>query len=239
MIGLNIYVITNDKHLWLVPPFIYLFQKYWPNQKINIVGFNFPGEMRLQSKNVDFISIDDQNWADNKWSDALLNLMDYIPDTHFVLMLEDYWINKPVNISAIHSLCEMAQSYDDILRIDLSNDRQYNADHTDAGERDGIHMIETSPNSPYQISLQAGIWNKHLLTKAIQPGWSPWDVEIQGSILQGRLNGIGGRVLGTTINPLPYVPVVRNKKPNHLSGMDLFSSEDRATIRRLTGNVSG
>lgn len=228
MTTIETYVMTNDNHLWLVKPFLELAKIYWPGQHFHIIGFNPPHW--AMPDNGDFISIDDQNWPSNKWSNQLLSLLDYIRQQHFILMLEDFWINAPVNVQAIESLYELASKQSNVLRIDLSQDRQYNAPHVTCQVWQGTKIIETYHNSPYQMSLQAGIWNRELLRTAVLPDWSPWDVEIIGTQRQNALSGKGGRVLGTTINPLPYIPVVRKNRPGLIS-LDRFDENVREQLQ--------
>lgn len=229
MTTIETYVMTNDKHLWLALPFLRLAQLYWPGQRFHLVGFN-PPRWALPD-NADFISIDDRNWAAGKWSNQLLALLDHIPQTHFILMLEDYWMNAAVNIGAIHSLYDLARNRPNVLRIDLSQDRQYNAPHVTCEVWQNIKIIETYYDAPYQMSLQAGIWNRDRLRALLVPDWSPWDVEVLGTQLLYGLGRKGGQVLGTTINPLPYVPVVRKTRPG-IVNLDRFEPATRDHIRR-------
>lgn len=36
---------TSDKYLHLMPVFVYLFNKYWPNQQCEVVGYQKPNNL--------------------------------------------------------------------------------------------------------------------------------------------------------------------------------------------------
>lgn len=191
------YVITNNKHLWLLPGFTHLWNKYCGSQLI-IFGFDSPnGQL---PKNVTFRSLGQQLPA-NRWSDGLLQMLDRIGHRHFILMLEDFWLYRQVDIERIHQVARLMA--DDILRIDLAGNR---ASYKAASEiAPGI--VETPAGTPYQMSFQAGIWHKENLRSVLKIGENPWEAEVNGSHRVGDL-----RVLGTKPAAMHYQPVWRTKQ---------------------------
>ncbi len=129
------------------------------------------------------------------WSDGLIVMLQNIPDDVFVLMLEDYWLIRKVDNSGVDTLADYMRIHKDILRVDLTDDRQYAGDRVDIGAWGHYDLIETPGDSPYQMSLQAGIWNRDLLMSLLRSGLNPHEVELH---LSPTLNERGDmRVLGT------------------------------------------
>ena len=80
-------VLTNDKHLWLLDGFQYLWNKYC-GLPVTIYGFATPNNLQ---PNFNFVSLGEQLPAE-KWSNGLLKMLDMIEDDYFILMLEDFWL---------------------------------------------------------------------------------------------------------------------------------------------------
>jgi hypothetical protein len=79
--------------------------------------------------------------------------------------------------------------------------------------------VETPPGSSYQMSLQAGIWRLRLLLDLLQPGMSPWAVELQTSPPEDY------RALGTRQNPVKYANVFQGGNPDTLLNLGQIPAE--------------
>lgn len=197
---MRVIVMTSDSYLWALRPFCYLFNIYWSSlQPVLVVGYSRP-KFPLPN-NFEFYSVGDQTGPD-QWSGTLIRALNYIPDTHFVLMLEDYWLQRTVDHVGIASLTEYCQGHDEVIRLDLTDDRLHAygdaRDAPDYGPWGHYDLIITGNDKQYQFSMQAGIWNKHHMLSLIQAGKSPWEVELYTSIPDGWI------VLGTRQFPLRY-----------------------------------
>ena len=209
-------VYTNDKNLWLLNGFQYLFRKYWSESiQVRVFGYAPPKNGTL-AKNFTFFSIDRRNYPITEWSNGILRSLEKMEaagEEFIILMLEDYWLNAPVNQDIIHELCMfMHEQSRDILRIDLTADRcQHRNFIAEKVDLFSCQLIRTRANSPYQMSFQAGIWNIRLMQEVLQQYEDPWTSEIQGS---KRLAIAGERyqVWGTTSHPVRYQPVYRTKR---------------------------
>ncbi len=208
-------VYTNDKNLWLLNGFQYLFKKYWSSsQLVRIVGYASPKKGTL-SENFSFVSINPQNYPVNKWSTGLIQSLDrFLEDGEefIIFMLEDYWLTESVDHETLQYLMEYIHDQPrNILRIDLTTDRcQYRRFLTHHGEvTNGCQLLRTTASSPYQMSFQAGIWNIKLLREILHPDEDPWMSEIEGS---KRLAMAEDKyiVLGTRNHPVKYQPVYRS-----------------------------
>jgi len=201
------YVLTNDKHHWLLPPFMHLWNTYNPGNKVVIAGYSKP-KIKLED-GFRFKSIAPRNYPVNKWTNGLIKLLSSIRSTHIVLMLEDYWLfGHSKDITPLYKwMKEPAQK--DVLRLDLSFDRAgHRRKHI--GKVGEFSMIESLAPNKYQMSVQAGIWNRKLLLSILKPNETPWQVEIDGTKRLNKRKGL--RVLGTMDRPLIYFPVFQKGK---------------------------
>jgi len=106
-----------------------------------------------------------------------------------------------------------------VLRLDLTEDRLYAGGMFDVEPYGHYDIIETPPGTPYQMSLQAGIWRRTMLLELLQPGMSPWAVELQNSPPENM------RVLGTRQNPVRYANVFKGGNPDELLNLDQIPGE--------------
>lgn len=204
-------VSASKKYEWCIKPFNYLFEKYCPNRKIELVFSTAPKD---------------------QWVDDFLKFLYQYEPSHFVLFLEDFWPCRKVDAEGIDLLCDFMQSRPDILRIDLTTDRLYAGGVRDVETYDRFDLVE-APKSQYQMSLQTGIWNKKLLIEVLeqlpQSHRSIWNVELDGTSI---VNGSQMRVLGTRQNLVRYVNGMNNAKQGEIN-FNGFSSEDMSVVKAL------
>lgn len=193
----EIYLLTNDNHIHLIKPFAYLWNKY-SGLPVTIAGFNPP--KFLLPKNFNFISLGQQLPA-SKWSDGLIRLCRNAPP-YFILLLEDYWLYDYADTTILPTLFSMMNP--GILRIDLAGNRA-SYSHTTICQLSGYSIIESDATAKYQMSFQAGIWNRDNLLQTLRTNETPWQSEIEGS---GRVTH---KVLGTSPAIFKYRPVWRSK----------------------------
>ncbi|GAG13851.1 unnamed protein product, partial [marine sediment metagenome] len=157
-------VSTCDKYLWALRPFSYLFNRYWSTgQRVIVVGYARP-DFDLPP-NFSFYSINSQSYPAKKWSSGMMEFFrtGLAPEL-FVWLLEDYWLCRTVDVTGVATLADYVAMHPGVLRLDLTTDRLYNGDMFDVEAFGHYDIIETPAESPYQMSLQAGIWRKsHLL----------------------------------------------------------------------------
>lgn len=211
-----ILVFTSDKYLKALQPFAWLFNRYWsPAQAVDVVGFAQP-EFMLPS-NFSYHSIG--NMADypfGKWSNQVIDYLEVRQDiSHFILLLEDYWPTRPVNLSAIRMLYDYALQFRNVLKIDLCGDRLYAAGMTDYDNCGYLDLILSDWQSQYQMSLMPGIWNKQLLLRFLVRNESPHEVELSGT---PRVAAAHDEVivLGTRQWPFKHILAHRNGNASKL-----------------------
>jgi hypothetical protein len=195
---LPVVVLTSDKYMWAMRPFAYLFNIYLSSlQPVTVGCFRIPNYFVLPP-NFTLFQIDRRNYPADKWSDGLIKLLRSIREDHVLFMLEDYWLTRTVDIQGVSACYEYMQARPDVLRFDLTDDRQYAGGVKDVDKWGHYDIVETFFETPYQMSTQAGIWNRRLFLELLTPGKSAWEVEIHTQPPKEM------RVLGTRQCPMRY-----------------------------------
>jgi len=198
-------MMTSDKGNWLIGGFIYQWQKYC-GLPMTIFGFS-PPPCELP-EHFTFHSLGKfEDYPADKWSNALLEAFDTFEDEQVSIFLEDYYLVRQVPLRIFDFATTFLRMQPDALRFDLTSDRLYCGNIKDVGYFETYDLIEAR-DSKYQISLQAGVWNKSKLKEIVEPDMSPWDIELQGTtkLIKERKNL---RVYGTRQWPVRYQVMVR------------------------------
>jgi hypothetical protein len=194
---LRVFVEVSDKYLWTLQPFSYLFNLYWSElQPVIVAGYSRP-DFKLP-KNFTYHSIDKVNYPAEKWTDGMIKFLRSYDDEHFVFLLCDYWLCRTVDLRGVQACYQYVKDRPNVLRIDLTDDRQYAGGMFDVEAWGNYDIIETPHGTPYQMSTQAGIWNRRLLLSLLRPNVSPWNTEMYTSPPPDM------RVLGTRQRPVRY-----------------------------------
>lgn len=201
MSELKVFVEVSDRYLWTLKPFAYLFNIYWSSlQPVVVAGYSRP-DFRLPP-NFQFYQIAKHNFPADNWSDGMIRFLKAQQEQHFVFLLCDYWLCRTVDTRGVQTCYEYMKNRPNILRLDLTDDRQYAGGMIDVDMWGSYDIIETLHGTPYQMSTQAGIWNKALMLDLLKPNTSAWDVEIQTQPPDTM------RVLGTRQRPVRYANAI-------------------------------
>ncbi len=158
---------TSNKYAHILPIFIHLFNKFWPNEQCEIVGYDKP-DIELP-ENFTFHSMGVQGDV-SEWSTDLRKYFEQ-QDEFFIWLMEDSFI-KEVNELNLMQCCAMATA--GVGRIDLTKDLQKREHY-----QDNLGYIHAHPQSRYRLSTQPSIWNRDYLLKYLTDGLTPWKFETQ------------------------------------------------------------
>lgn len=201
MSNLRVFVEVSDNYLWTLKPFSYLFNIYWSSlQPVVVAGYNRP-DFRLPD-NFQFYQISQQNYPADMWSNGMLEFLKAQDDEHFVFLLCDYWLCRTVDIRGVNACYDYIKNRPRVLRIDLTDDRQYAGGVVDVDYWGNYDIVETPFGTPYQMSLQAGIWNKNNFVNILPQKFTAWETEINIQPTEAL------RVLGTRQRPVRYANAV-------------------------------
>jgi len=185
----------------------YLLTKYWPQMPRALVGGYTKPDFNIDA---DWYSIGDfADYPVDRWSDGLIEFLSHVDDEIILFMMDDYWLNAPVDHERITALNDYLQTHAQIARLDLTYDRLMNSNWTDIETLWDISGLILSNPSPYYFSYQAALWRRSFFVKAIERHETPWESELAGS---ERLYVTSGHVLGTKQPPLRYTIAVQAGK---------------------------
>ncbi len=200
---INVYCLTSSKYIWAIEPFAYLFNTFWSAQQPCYIVTDAEPDFSLPTNFGVHLINKGEPLEQEKWSNGVIEFLNRIEDELLVILLEDYWIVRKVDNQGVNTLGDLMRAHPDIIRVDLTDDRQYAGDMEDVGYFGHYDLVETPNDSPYQLSLQAGIWRRELLLKLLRPDLSPWQVELYLSPTMYERDDM--RVLGTRQRPIRYI----------------------------------
>lgn len=231
----RVVVMTSDKYLPALRVFAWLFNKYWSAAQPVLVGGFTPPDWPLPA-NFTFLSLGAfADYPVGKWSDALIKLLSSIDDEAIVLMLEDYWLIRPVDQAAVDIGAGYARQFTNLLRFDLTADRlfsygpRYPNDVPDYGFAGHLDLVNPEPG-PYRLSMMTAIWRRDNLLSLLVPNESPWDVEIVGTTRANERTDL--LVLGTRQCPVRHILGLRGGETGTWF-VDALRPNDLAELRSL------
>jgi len=168
---MRILVTTCDQYLHLLTPYAILFNKYWPNQDVTILGFD-DSNLPTLPDNFDYVSLGKQSDFGKYWTNPLIPYINNIKEEYFVAMAGDMLITDYVDVERMQLLekeisCSNAEKA--ILDTHLN---AYSIEYK-AG------IVQLSPDAPYRTTLHPAIWRKEYFKKYLKPNLTAWDFEIK------------------------------------------------------------
>jgi hypothetical protein len=161
-------VSSCDAYSDLWAPFFNLFFKYWDDCPFEIVlcaNFKTFDDKRVKT----FLIGEDKGW-----SKGMLKVLDSIQAPNILLLLEDFFIEAPVDSAQILKYVNwVKQNNANVLRLCTV------PGPNGASSNEEIGII--SVGADYRISTQAAIWNKDCLFSLIKEDESIWQFELIGT----------------------------------------------------------
>jgi hypothetical protein len=178
----SVVVISCDAYQDLWEPFFAFFRKFWTDcpYKVYLTSnqqeFNSPGISVVKSG------------IPSDWSSELLVALEQIPGDYILVMLEDYFMRKPVDTNFIRDAENLVRGQNaDYLKVTCFPSK-YN-------ELWPYKKMESDPRfariingAKYEVCLQVAFWKKEFLKSILTRGESPWQFEIEGSKKAARNN---------------------------------------------------
>mgnify|MGYP003640242338 CR=1 FL=1 len=177
----EIFIPCCDASLFVVKINSYLFNKFWPEAKVNFLGFS-PPDYEFYNENHTFYSLaPEQVGGAKSWTRYIHRFMKEIKDEFVIFSLDDFLVCMEPNIKMVEAAFELMKRNSRVGRFDLTFDSQIEPGCTPIGKLNGYNIIQKHPRAPYRISTQPSIWNKDFLLTFLDNDWSPWDFEIGGT----------------------------------------------------------
>lgn len=192
---MRVFVPTSNKYVHCLPAFAYLFCKYY-SRKQPVVVICYEKVPENLPPNFTIHQVGKQ--ANYTWSSGMAKFLADIEDEQFVLIFEDCFITQPVDIYKIAMLGRYMLACPRVVKIDLTGDR-YRYTHDPFGVIEGVELVETAHDAPYQFSTQPAIWRRSHMLEFLDPRENPWQSERSGTwriMTARREGGWDGLILG-------------------------------------------
>ena len=155
-----------DKNQDLFEPFYKCMEKYWPNHP----------EIIYSTETVinPYYKTICKDYGINLYTKRIRKTLKEIDSNIVLLMMDDTFIRKPVNISILDKLASYIN--DDFISINLEPPRPYEPKDLKFNEILNIRH----PEGKYHSSLQPQLWNKNKLIELFSVDCDPWKAEKLG-----------------------------------------------------------
>lgn len=194
-------VLSSDKTIWALRITQYLMARFFPGAQVVVGGYTPPAFRLLPGWEFERIGAF-ENYPVERWSDGVIRFLSGLRDELVIVMLDDYWLLRAVDVRAVAAIELYMLDNRDVARFDLTLDRANNAAAKPAGYLEHLDLVESTPDIPYHFSFQAAVWRREMLLSLLSMNESPWEAEIR---CNGRLINAGWSVLGTRQGPMRYL----------------------------------
>lgn len=205
---MKIVVLTSNKYVHMLTGFVHLFNKFYPNQEVTVVRY----DVRPPKLPDNFKQFAIGNQSDYSWSSGLKHYLEQIEDEFVLLMLEDYYLDRLVNVGLINSIYNFMSANSHVFKFDLTDDRT-KVPHKEhnwkmiANDKDVYDVIQSDINAPFLASVQVAIWRRDFLLGILNKTDNPWQFE-KNKRTKTYLKKHDGIILGCVNPPMSYVNVV-------------------------------
>lgn len=175
---MKIIVNTCDTHRHLVRPFAHQWNKHVASDLPVTVAYATLAPDDLP-RNFTCVSLGEQV---GQWSGWMKRYLEGLRDDVILLMLEDFWIVKPVDVERLKQAHEYMLNHPKVDRMELSFIRcdleagvHPHVPHKDAG------YLQCPSNANWLASVQPSFWRRRSLIAALRDGEDIWTFENEGS----------------------------------------------------------
>lgn len=202
---MKIVVFGSDRYLKIMwPTFWRFFERYWPDcpwpVQVASQTYSVPGQGTICTG------------PDETFSQQVLRFMTQEDNEPFLMLLDDYFLNKPVNTSLVQAAYRLMIDDPHIVHVNLwvvgDDVWKWRVDDN-FGEFD-------KGECNWLFQNQAGIWRPQLLRDVTQPEENGWQMETRGS---RRAREYPGRFLTVYEHAISYVNYMGRGGPRQ-EGLD-------------------
>lgn len=183
---LNIVIPICDENLHILPLLYKMYNKYWNHLwfKFHIIGFKEP-EFKFDSVKWQFHSMGSyRKGGVQSWSKYIAKFLKTTDFEYCIFALEDFIPTDYININQI---CEVLEKIifrgETVDRFELGFDIYSAVEHEVIENHVYYNILKAKQNTMYRISTQTSLWNREFLIKYLDHYWTPWEFEIEGSIM--------------------------------------------------------
>lgn len=182
---MKIYLSTCDKTSYILSATIYLYKMFYnPCPPIIVLGFSKP--ILYDWNGVEFVSLGAEQVSINYWSKYIYDYFITITDDFVFFALDDFfpidYINK-VGLQISIDYMKNNKVGFCVVSQEPSSYHLRNEVEEIIYDTESFFLYRRKKNVNYQLVLQPGIWNRNYLCKMFQTPLTPWEFELDQSII--------------------------------------------------------
>ena len=193
----TVLVCSCDKYADLLPPFLQLWKKFWPD---------CPFETVLVTETDPGVTGFDRVIAcggGGNWCPRLVAALKQIETPYVLMLCDDYYLAKPVDTALMLKRLSQIKSFDAFNLRMIPNPKPKGNNSDPFGN--GTDLMRYKPNTAYCIATQSGFWNREFLAALAEGKASIWEFERYGSFDPAIL---AKPLLVTPTKEFPFVDAV-------------------------------
>lgn len=182
MSELTILVNSCDSYSDLWEPFFTLLKRHWPNINENSIMLNSESKsFSIPEMNIVQPMLSDDDCT--TWSKRFKACLNQIKTKYVLIMLDDFWIEKDVDVARLNACVEAMEKDEAIKNFSFVPTLWQN-------KNDGVfEYFELRKKGPYMLNLQAGLWRTEELKKLVVENENPWQFETLGTYRAAKAGG--------------------------------------------------
>lgn len=172
---LTILVCSCDAYEDLWMPFFTLLKRYWSPLDIDII-------LNTESKSFSMDGLDIQcvhSPNEKRYGQRMLNALEHIKTEYVLLLLDDFFLRKPVCEEKIKQIISWLKADENIVYFNCDILEAY-VDY-EVNKYPGFKRLP--PASYYMLNMQPAIWRTDILKGFWRPDASPWEWETMYNLL--------------------------------------------------------
>jgi hypothetical protein len=178
---MKIFVISSNKYAPITPINVHFLNKHWPGQDISMLGYEAIEALEFPS-NVKKEILGKQSDFGTSWSNALIPFFENVPNTHFIILMDDLILMNDVDPDRMSNLeNQVAKGYADKALV--GGGIPFSA-ATKINEK----TILFNQGLNYRATLSPSIWRKEYFLRYLKPNMSTYDFEVRNNTEAARDN---------------------------------------------------
>ena len=169
----TVLVCSCDKYADLLPPFIALWRKFWPD---------CPFETALVTESDPHVEGFGRVIAcgpGGTWCSRLVAALRQINTPYVLMLCDDYYLSKPVDTALMLKRLSQIREFDAFNLRMIPNPPPKSGNSEPFGH--GTDLLRYKPLTAYSIATQSGIWDRDFLRMLADGRASIWEFERYGS----------------------------------------------------------
>lgn len=228
---MKILLFVTQEYERLLPPFFYLFEKYFGDNEVILV-IDKPLTIKLQHRIKKFVvpGYDQEKWNFRiNFGDGMLKAMNHYGESHYIVLFPDHWLYQSSNLKDLKSLIEYCKVDKNVVRGNITANKCVQSHGIFLDTYKNLNILRgnldiSSCMFEAGISFHPSIFSTYHCNELISTNWSLWQCESLGTY---ALKDYDGYAITTTENIVFHDHVCSQQRDrNVIIDTNKFSKND-------------